>query len=114
VKLVYSATLTDLRFLEVFYWGLSPSEAEVAQLLIKGLSMREISQAREVKEETIRQQATPAYAKSGYAGRHEIAAHFIEDFMSEDLLAAWLHIATDNSMAADEYLDRVHDVCAPY
>lgn len=68
-------------------WGLSPSESEVAQLLIKGLSMREISQAREVKEKTIRQQATAVYAKSGYAGRHEIAAHFIEDLMTEDLFA---------------------------
>ena len=38
-------------------WGLSTSESEVALLLIKGLSMREISQAREVKEKTIRQQA---------------------------------------------------------
>ena len=65
-------------------WGLSPSECEVALLLIKGLSMKEISSAREVKEKTIRQQATSVYAKSGYAGRHELAAHFIEDLMSHD------------------------------
>ncbi len=39
-------------------WGLSPSECDVALLLIKGLSMKEISLAREVKEKTIRQQAT--------------------------------------------------------
>lgn len=65
-------------------WGLSPSECEVALLLIKGLSMKEISSAREVKEKTIRQQATSVYAKSGYAGRHELAAHFIEDLMSHN------------------------------
>ena len=65
-------------------WGLSPSECEVALLLIKGLSMKEISSAREVKEKTIRQQATSVYAKSGYAGRHELVAHFIEDLMSHD------------------------------
>ena len=53
-------------------------------MLIKGLSMKEISFAREVKEKTIRQQATSVYAKSGYAGRHELAAHFIEDLMSHD------------------------------
>jgi len=63
-------------------WGLSPSESEVAFLLTKGLSMREISEARQVKEKTIRQQATSVYAKSGYAGRHELAAHFIEDLMN--------------------------------
>ena len=30
----------------------------------------------------------------------------------DDLLAAWLHIATDNPIAADEYVDRIHHVCA--
>lgn len=64
-------------------WGLSPAESEVALLLIKGLSMREISSARKVAEKTVRQQATAVYAKSGYAGRHELAAHFIEDLMGE-------------------------------
>ena len=63
-------------------WGLSPSESEVALLLIKGLSMKEIAEARQVKEKTVRQQATSIYSKSGYAGRHELAAHFIEDLMS--------------------------------
>jgi DNA-binding CsgD family transcriptional regulator len=66
-------------------WGLSPSEYEVALLLIKGLSMKEISLARGVKEKTVRQQATGIYAKSGYAGRHELVAHFIEDLMSYDV-----------------------------
>ena len=69
-------------------WQLSPSESEVAFLLIKGLSMREISEARQVKEKTIRQQATSIYAKSGYAGRHELAAHFIEDLMNAGGIAA--------------------------
>ncbi len=64
-------------------WGLSPSEHEVALLLIKGMSMKEISEMRQVKEKTVRQQATQIYAKSGYAGRHELAAHFIEDLMLE-------------------------------
>lgn len=64
-------------------WGLSPSESEIALLLIKGLSMKEVAEARQVKEKTIRQQATSVYAKSGYAGRHELVAHFIEDLMSD-------------------------------
>jgi DNA-binding CsgD family transcriptional regulator len=63
-------------------WSLSPSEAEVALLLIKGLSMKEVSTARRVKEKTIRQQATSIYAKAGCAGRHELVAHFIEDLLS--------------------------------
>lgn len=63
-------------------WELSPSESEIALLLIKGLSMKEIAEARQVKEKTIRQQATSVYSKSGCAGRHELVAHFIEDLMS--------------------------------
>lgn len=63
-------------------WQLSPSETEVALLLIKGLSMKEIAEARKVKEKTVRTQAANVYAKSGYAGRHELAAHFIEDLMT--------------------------------
>lgn len=63
-------------------WELSPSESEIALLLIKGLSMKEIAEARQVKEKTIRQQATSVYSKSECAGRHELVAHFIEDLMS--------------------------------
>lgn len=64
-------------------WGLSSSEAEVALLLIKGLSMKEIAEVREVKDKTVRTQAASIYAKTGHAGRHELAACFIEDLMSE-------------------------------
>jgi DNA-binding NarL/FixJ family response regulator len=64
-------------------WNLSPSESEVAFLLIKGLSMKEIANVRNVKEKTVRLQATGIYAKSGNAGRNELAAHFIEDLMNE-------------------------------
>ncbi|WP_299085340.1 LuxR C-terminal-related transcriptional regulator [uncultured Paraglaciecola sp.] len=64
-------------------WELSPSESEVAMLLIKGFSMKEIAELRNVKEKTVRLQATKIYSKSGYSGRHELAAHFIEDLMSE-------------------------------
>jgi DNA-binding NarL/FixJ family response regulator len=66
-------------------WGLSPTEHDVALLLIKGLSMKEIAGVRKVKEKTVRQQATQIYAKSGYAGRHELAAHFIEDLILNDV-----------------------------
>lgn len=62
-------------------WGLSPSESDVALLLLKGLSMREIAELRQVREKTIRAQAASIYAKSGQSGRHELAAYFIGDLM---------------------------------
>lgn len=64
-------------------WGLSGSEAEIALLLIKGLSMKEIAEARNVKDKTVRTQAASIYMKTGHSGRHELAAYFIEDLMSE-------------------------------
>jgi len=63
-------------------WGLSTSEADVAILLLKGLSMREIAELRGVQEKTVRSQAASVYAKSGHAGRHELAAHFIGDLIA--------------------------------
>lgn len=65
-------------------WKLTDTEKEIALLLIKGLSMREISELRNVKEKTIRQQSMGLYAKSGYTGRHELASHFIEDLLNPD------------------------------
>lgn len=62
-------------------WALTPSEVEVARLMIKGLSFREIAELRSTQEKTVRQQAANVYAKSGLGGRHEFAAYFFEDLM---------------------------------
>ena len=62
-------------------WSFTPSEKEVAMLLLKGLSFEEIAGVRETKEKTVRQQATVIYRKSGLNGRHEFAAWFFEDFL---------------------------------
>jgi len=62
-------------------WELTPSEQEVAHLLLKGLSFREIAEIRETKEKTVRHQATRIYTKSGVCGRNEFAAWFFEDLL---------------------------------
>lgn len=62
-------------------WDFTPSEKEVALLLLKGLSFEEIAGVRDTKEKTVRQQATAIYRKSGLSGRHEFAAWFFEDFL---------------------------------
>lgn len=62
-------------------WQLTPSEKEVASLLLKGLSFDEIANVRNTKEKTVRQQATAIYRKSGLGSRHEFAAWFFEDFL---------------------------------
>lgn len=62
-------------------WGLSPAEAEVALLLLKGLSFKEIASVRGTGERTAREQARAVYRKAGVAGRAELAAWFIEDLL---------------------------------
>jgi len=60
-------------------WHLTQSEVDVATLLIKGFSMKEIAVLRNSQETTVRQQATSIYKKSGLGGRQQLAAFFLED-----------------------------------
>lgn len=62
-------------------WKLTPAEAEVGVLLLKGLSHREAATVRNTSERTVRQQARSLYKKAGLAGRSELAAFFLEDLL---------------------------------
>ena len=62
-------------------WGLSAAEREVALLLLKGLSHKEVAEARATSERTVRQQALAVYRKAGLSGRAELAAFFLEDLL---------------------------------
>lgn len=62
-------------------WHLTPSEKEVAILLIKGLSTKEIADIRSASEKTVRAQATSLYKKSQVLGRYELSAFFLEDLL---------------------------------
>lgn len=62
-------------------WELSQSEQEVAWLLLKGLSLKEIAALRSTAEKTVRQQASTLYGKAGLSGRHAFSAWFIEDLL---------------------------------
>lgn len=62
-------------------WALSPAEKEVALLLLKGLSHKEIAAARSITEATARQQGRAVYKKAGLSGRSDLAAFFLEDLL---------------------------------
>lgn len=62
-------------------WKLTASEKEVAFLLLKGLSLKEIAEIRKTSEKTTRAQSTAIYEKSGLAGRSELSAFFLEDLL---------------------------------
>ncbi len=63
------------------HWQLTEAEKQIALLMLKGLSFKEIAQARSTSERTVRQQATELYKKSNLNGRHEFAAFFLEDLL---------------------------------
>jgi DNA-binding NarL/FixJ family response regulator len=62
-------------------WELTPAEKEVALLLLKGLSHKDIADVRDVSPRTTRQQAHAVYKKAGVEGRADLAAFFLEDLL---------------------------------
>jgi DNA-binding CsgD family transcriptional regulator len=63
-------------------WNLTEAESEVALLLLKGLSLKEVAQVRATSERTVRAQARALYGKSGLSGRAALSAYFLEDLLA--------------------------------
>lgn len=59
-------------------WRLTPAEREVALLVLKGGSHKEIAAQTGRSERTVRQHAAAAYEKAGLDGRAALAAFFLE------------------------------------
>lgn len=62
-------------------WDLTEAEKEVAFLLLKGLSIKEIAEVRDTSAKTVRTQTNAIYSKSGLSGRSELSAFFLEDLL---------------------------------
>lgn len=62
-------------------WHLTAAEREVAMLLLKGLSHKEIAVVRDASVLTVRQQARAVYAKANLSGRAALSAFFLEDLL---------------------------------
>jgi DNA-binding CsgD family transcriptional regulator len=62
-------------------WKLTAAEREVALLMLKGLSHKEIAAVRETSERTVRQQAQTIYGKANLSGRAALSAFFLEDLL---------------------------------
>jgi len=65
-------------------WSLTAAEKEVAILLIKGVSLKEIADFRSRSEKTVRQQASSIYAKANLENRASLSAFFLEDLLLPD------------------------------
>jgi DNA-binding NarL/FixJ family response regulator len=64
-------------------WGLTPAEADIAGLMLKGVPLGDIARLRHTSERTIRQQAQAIYRKSRLSGRAELAAYFLESLFED-------------------------------
>lgn len=62
-------------------WNLTVAEKEVAFLLLKGLSLKEVAEIRNTTEKTARVQSMAIYSKAGVSGRSELSAFFLEDLL---------------------------------
>lgn len=62
-------------------WGLTKSEKEVAFLLLKGFSLKEIAEIRNTAVKTARSQSAAVYAKAEIPGRSQLSAFFLEDLL---------------------------------
>lgn len=65
-------------------WTMTPAERDVALLILKGFSHKEIASLRSTSERTIRQQAQSVYRKSGLGGKNALSAYFLEDLLSPE------------------------------
>lgn len=64
-------------------WGLTPSEREVAMLILKGFDNQSIADLRGVAVGTIRAQSTRIYAKAGVDGRAQFFSIFMEELLAD-------------------------------
>lgn len=62
-------------------WNLTVSEKEVAFLLLKGLSLKEVAAVRATSEKTARVQSMSVYSKAKISSRSELSAFFLEDLL---------------------------------
>ena len=63
-------------------WGLTSAEKEIALLVLRGLSYKEVASVRGTAERTVRHQALAIYRKAGVAARAEMAAVFLQDVLA--------------------------------
>ncbi|WP_416897316.1 MAG: helix-turn-helix transcriptional regulator [Minwuia sp.] len=62
-------------------WTLTPAEADVAMLALKGFDVAEIAEFRGAAQGTVRAQLTRVYAKAGVSNRTQLVGLFVEELM---------------------------------
>ena len=79
--LVLKKGTTELINSQINLLKFTAAETDIAWLLIKGTSYKDIAKFRNVSERTVNQQVTGIFKKSNVCNRHEFITSFIEDLM---------------------------------
>lgn len=69
-------------------WSLTPAEADVAMLALKGFDVAEIASFRAAAQGTVRAQLTRVYAKAGVSNRTQLVGLFVEELLGGRLRGA--------------------------
>jgi len=62
-------------------WGLSPAERDVALMMLRGLTVEQISEIRDVSKGTIKVQSHKIMQKADVGSRVEFMSIFLDDFI---------------------------------
>lgn len=79
--LILKKGTTELINSQINLLKFTAAETDIAWLLIKGTSYKDIAKYRNVSERTVNQQVTGIFKKSNVCNRHEFITSFIEDLM---------------------------------
>jgi DNA-binding CsgD family transcriptional regulator len=63
-------------------WGLTPSERDVALMVLKGIDNEAIAEMRGTATGTVRAQCTSIYSKAGVDGRAQLFSVFMEELLA--------------------------------
>lgn len=77
-----SGALAELIQAYFDHWHLTPAEADVALLALKGLETGDIANLRGAAQGTVRAQLTRVYAKAGVSNRAQLLSLLIEDLLA--------------------------------
>ena len=68
-------------------WELTDAERDVGQLILRGLSHKEIARLRNTSEATVRQQAQSLYRKANLPNKGAFSAYFLDDVLYQPATA---------------------------
>ena len=66
-------------------WNFTPSEMDVAKLILRGLTLKEIAGARSVSIGTVKAQTNSILKKSGSSNRAAFLGLFIDEFLDDTI-----------------------------